>query len=450
MSTRRHFLQATTVAGLAASGLAAQNQDQDQKKISPNDRIRVALIGAGGMGTADSESSQQVPGVELVAVSDIYNGRLIRAKERWGSQLFTTRDYREVLARPDVDAVLIGTPDHWHAKISIDAMHAGKDVYCEKPMVQRVEDGHAVVEAQKQTGRIMQVGSQRVSSVVYKKAQELMKSGAIGELNMVEAWWDRNDAIGAWQYSIPPDATPENIDWDRFLGYAPKVPFEPVRLFRWRNYRDYGTGVAGDLFVHLFSGMHFVTGAIGPTRVFATGGLRHWKDGRDVPDVFLGLYDYPATDTHPAFNLALRVNFVSGAGESSGFRFVGSEGILTIGGGVSLAKTPRDTEPGYTIDTFPKAIQEAYLKDYRKKYPLQAPNADSMRPSEEEKFQAPRGYSDHLDHHRNFIAAVRSRKPVVEDPTFGFRAAGPALLSNVSYFEQRVCAWDPQAMTLKS
>ena len=450
MSTRRHFLQATTVAGLAASGLAAQNQDQDQKKISPNDRIRVALIGAGGMGTADSESSQQVPGVELVAVSDIYNGRLIRAKERWGSQLFTTRDYREVLARPDVDAVLIGTPDHWHAKISIDAMHAGKDVYCEKPMVQRVEDGHAVVEAQKQTGRIMQVGSQRVSSVVYKKAQELMKSGAIGELNMVEAWWDRNDAIGAWQYSIPPDATPENIDWDRFLGYAPKVPFEPVRLFRWRNYRDYGTGVAGDLFVHLFSGMHFVTGAIGPTRVFATGGLRHWKDGRDVPDVFLGLYDYPATDTHPAFNLALRVNFVSGAGESSGFRFVGSEGILTIGGGVSLAKTPRDTEPGYTIDTFPKAIQEAYLKDYRKKYPLQAPNADSMRPSEEEKFQAPRGYSDHLDHHRNFIAAVRSRKPVVEGPTFGFRAAGPALLSNVSYFEQRVCAWDPQAMTLKS
>ncbi len=128
-----------------------------------------------------------------------------------------------------------------------------------------------------------------------------------------------------------------------------------MRLFRWRNYRDYGTGVAGDLFVHLFSGMHFVTGAIGPTRVFATGGLRFWKDGRDVPDVFLGLYDYPATDRHAAFNLALRVNFVSGAGDNSGFRFVGSEGILTIGGGVTVTKTPRDAEPGYTIDTFPKA-----------------------------------------------------------------------------------------------
>ena len=178
-------------------------------------------------------------------------------------------------------------------------MNAGKDVYCEKPMVQRVEDGRAVVEAQQQTGRIMQVGSQRVSSIVYKKAQELLAAGAIGELNMVEAWWDRNSAIGAWQYSIPPDATPANIDWDRFLGRAPKVPFEPVRLFRWRNYRDYGTGVAGDLFVHLFSGMHFVTGAIGPTRVFATGGLRFWKDGRDVPDVMLGPVRLPGDGQAP-------------------------------------------------------------------------------------------------------------------------------------------------------
>jgi len=448
MPTRRHFLQASTVAGLAASALAAQNQPE--KKVSPNDRIRVALIGAGGMGSADSESSQQVPGVELVAVSDIYQGRLTRAKERWGNQLFTTRDYREVLARKDIDAVLIATPDHWHAQISIDAMNAGKDVYCEKPMVQRVQDGMAVVEAQRNTSRIMQVGSQRVSSIVYKKAQELLQAGAIGELNMVEAWWDRNSAIGAWEYSIPPDATPENIDWDRFLGSAPKVPFEPVRLFRWRNYRDYGTGVAGDLFVHLFSGMHFVTGAHGPTRVFASGGLRFWKDGRDVPDVFLGLYDYPATDRHKAFNLALRVNFVSGAGETSGFRFVGSEGILSINGGVTLAKTPRETEPGYTIETFPKALQEEYLADYHKKYPPQRPNADSMRPQQEEKFLPPPHYSDHLDHHRNFIAAVRSRQQPVEDPVFGLRAAGPALLSNLSYFEQRVCNWDPETMTLNS
>jgi hypothetical protein len=190
-----------------------------------------------------------------------------------------------------------------------------------------------------------------------------------------------------------------------------------------------------------------VTGAIGPQRVYATGGIRYWKD-RDVPDVLLGLYDYAASDQHPAFNLALRVNFVDGAGESSGFRFVGSEGILTIGHGVTVTKTPRESEPGYTIDTFAKKTQEEFLKQYREKYPEQKASADAIRPEVEDKFLPPPGYSDHLDHHRNFISAVRTRKPVIEDAVFGFRAAGPALLSNVSYFEKRVCIWDPATMTL--
>ena len=434
-TTRRHFLGGATTVALAP--LFAQR--------SPNDRIQIALIGAGGMGSGDVRSSLD-NGSKLVAVSDVYEGRLIRAKENWGNDIFVTRDYREVLARPDVDAVIVATPDHWHRRISVDAMLAGKDVYCEKPMVQHVDDGLPVIETARKTRRIIQIGSQRVSSIVYKKAQELFRAGAIGELNMVEAWWDRNSAIGAWQYSIPPDATPENIDWDRFLGRAPKVPFEPVRLFRWRNYQDYGTGVCGDLFVHLFSGLHFVTGAIGPTRVYATGGLRFWKDGRDVPDVMLGVYDYPKTDKHPPFNLALRVNFVNGGSETSGFRFVGSEGILTIGNGVTLSKQPRETEPGYTIDTFPKAVQEKFLAEYRAKYPVTRPTADAIRPTGEDKYLPPQGYNDHLDHHRNFLEAVRSRNAVIEDSVFGFRAAAPALLSNVSYFEQRICNWDPQSL----
>ncbi len=437
-TTRRHLL-----LGAAALPLGRMLRAQ-----SANDHVQIALIGAGGQGMGDVRSSLQ-SGSKLVAVADIYQGRLDRSKENWGKDIFTTRDYREVLARPDVDAVIIATPDHWHQKISIDAMNAGKDVYCEKPMVQLLSDGHEVIEASKRTNRIFQVGSQRVSSVVYQKAKDLLAAGAIGELNMVEAWWDRNDAIGAWQYSIPTDASPATIDWDRFLGRAPKVPFEPVRLFRWRNYRDYGTGVAGDLFVHLFSGMHFVTGAIGPTRVYATGGLRFWKDGRDVPDVLLGLYDYPKTDKHPAFNLALRVNFVDGAGESSGFRFVGSEGIMWIGEGVTVSKQPRDPEPGYTISTFTKAEQDEYLRQYREKYPQRRANADSMRPNDEARYMPPRGYSDSVDHHRNFLESVRSRKPVTEDATFGFRAAGPALASNVSFFEQRMLEWDPQTITIK-
>jgi predicted dehydrogenase len=445
MSTsRRHFLKSTAAAGLAAQTLAAQSG----KPVSANDHIQIALIGAGGMGSGDCEASQKQPGVKLVAVSDCYDGRLTRAKERWGNDLFTTRHFEEILIRKDVDAVLIATPDHWHANIGVAAMQAGKDVYCQKPMVQHVEDGKRMVDAQKQTGRIIQVGSQRVSSIVYQKAKDLYEQGAIGELNMVEAWWDRNSATGAWQYSIPPDASLDTIDWERFVGPAPKHEFDPKRIFRWRNYRDYGTGVAGDLFVHLFSGMHFITSAIGPTRVYAAGGLRFWKDGRDVPDVLLGLYDYPKTQHHPAFNLALRVNFVSGAGESSGFRFVGSEGIMTVGNGVTISKTPRETEPGYTVETFPKEIQKEFIKEYREKYPQSNPTADAIRPTAEEKFMPPHGYDDEFDHHRNFIAHIRSRKPVVEDAVFGFRAAGPALLSNMSFFENRVCNWDPSTMTL--
>jgi predicted dehydrogenase len=431
-TTRRHFLATAAGAGV----LAAQN-------VSPNDRVRIALIGAGGQGSADTRNALSVGGVELAAVADIYDGRLKRAREVWGEQVFTTRDYREVLARKDVDAVFVATPDHWHSAIAIDAMNAGKDVYCEKPMVQQLSQGAQMIEAQKRTGRIVQVGSQRVSSIVYAKAKEMLSSGAIGELNMVEAWVDRNSAIGAWQYSIPPDASPANIDWDRFLGQAPKVPFEPVRLFRWRNYRDYGTGVPGDLFVHLISGLHFATGALGPHRVYATGALRFWKDGRDVPDVMIALYDYPT------FTVMLRVNLVDGATETMGLRFIGSEGIMAVDNGVTISKVPRELEPGYSIDTFPKAQQEQFLKQYRQKYPAR-PKVNTGQMSAEESFVPPKGYSDHFEHVRNFIAAVRSRQPVLEDAVFGFRAAGPALLSNISYFEQKVCLWDAETMKLKA
>ncbi|MDX2153195.1 MAG: Gfo/Idh/MocA family oxidoreductase [Bryobacteraceae bacterium] len=413
--------------------------------MAANDKIRVALIGAGGMGSGDADLALRVGGTELVAACDIYDGRLERAKERW-PQVATTRDYREVIARKDVDAIIIGTPDHWHSRISIEALSAGKDVYCEKPMVQKVSEGPAVMEAQKKTGRLFQVGSQYASSPSFLKARELMKEGAIGELNMVEAWLDRNSALGAWQYSIPPDATPQRIDWDRFLGQAPKRPFEPIRLFRWRNYNDYGTGVAGDLFVHLLTGLHVVTGSLGPNRIFATGGLRFWKDGRDAPDVVLALLDYPKTAQHPEFTMALRVNFASGGGrEAFGLRFVGSEGVMVVSmNSLTLSKQPREKEPGYTIETFPKAVQEAYLKDYRQKYPVLAPSAESMDSNSEQRFET--RASAHLEHHKNFYAAIREKRVPFEDAVFGYRAAAPALLCNTSLYEKRICKWDAERM----
>jgi len=416
---------------------------------SPNNNIQIALIGAGGMGQGDAKMATSLPGVKLVAACDIYDSRLRRAKELWGNEIQTTRDYREVLSRKDIDSVIIATPDHWHATITKAALAAGKDVYCEKPMVHKLEEGQQVIDAVKASkGRILQIGSQYASSVVFQKAAELLKQGAIGELNLVEAHLDRNTAIGAWQYSIPPDASPQNIDWDRFLGNAPKRPFEPVRLFRWRNYNDYGTGVAGDLYVHLLTGLHVVTGSLGPERIYASGGTRFWKDGRDSPDVMLATMDYPKTAQHPEFTFALRVNFARGGLEESfGVKFIGSEGVMEVAfDELRLSKTPRRVEFDYTIPTFPKRLQ-AQLGEETRKLTSQPVIADSLRPKTESEFRAPSWFNAHTQHHKNFYDAVRSRKPFFEDALFGFRTAGPSLLTNTSMWENRVCKWNPQTLT---
>lgn len=416
---------------------------------SPNDTLQIATIGFGGMGQSDTQSATGLPNVKLVAASDVFDSRLVHAKEVYGADVFTTRDYREVLAKPEVDAVIIATPDHWHATITKDALKAGKHVYCEKPMVQKIEEGKGVIEAQKASNRVLQIGSQYASSIAFLRARDMLAQGAIGELNLVEAWLNRNSSIGAWQYSIPPDASPANLDWDRFLGNAPKRPFEPVRFFRWRNYDDYGTGVAGDLYVHLLTGLHLVTQSLGPTRVCAMGGLRQWKDGRDVPDVMVGLMDYPKTDKHPAFTFSLKVNFASGdPGEGFGVRFTGSEGSMTATmTSLLVARHPRETEPGFTIETFANATQDQIKKEYYKQYPKQQVMADSMRSDRDEKFVQPAGFSSHKEHHRVFQEAVRAGKnSTYEDGVFGLRTAGPALLANHSYSKQKPIGWDPVNM----
>ena len=444
---RRNFLK--TASTISAATLLAPRvhamaalQAETSRPIAANDQIQIALIGAGGQGQYDTGVAIQVPGVKVIAAADCYDGRLLHSKELWGNDLFTTRDYNEVLTRKDIDAVIIGTPDHWHKRAAVDAMKAGKDVYCEKPMIHRYADGPEMIETARSTGRILQIGSQRVSSVIYSKAKELLASGAIGKLNMVTARWDRNSAMGAWSYTVPPDASPEACDWPRFLGDAPKIPFNAEHFFQWRKWKAYGSGVAGDLFVHLFSGTHFITGSNGPTRGMATGGLRFWNDGRDVPDVMLGLFDY-----REGFNLSLRVNFVDGGEESEGLIFTGSEGTMEIGGdSVSVNRVPRENDPGLEIRSFAEATQKMILEEHERKYPRQHPQGPTA--AGYEKYVAPAGYSDSYDHFKNFFASVRTRKPPVEDAVFGFRAAGAALLSNLSMDRGAIVSWDPDAMKL--
>ncbi|SDM25263.1 Predicted dehydrogenase [Catalinimonas alkaloidigena] len=456
-SSRRSFLKKLggTTALVASAPLAfAEGFPQLLKRpahhagVAANDRIRLGCIGMGLMGFGDVATALQVPGIEFVAACDLYDGHLQHAKELYGKDIFTTRDFRELLNRKDIDAVIIATTDHWHDHISVAAMEAGKHVYCEKPMVHHIDEGQKVIDTQKKTGKVFQVGSQRVSSIIFEKAKELYESGIIGELNMVEAAYDRHSALGAWQYSIPTDASPQTVDWDRYLGDAPKVPYDPKRFFRWRNYRDYGTGMAGDLFVHLISGLHMVTGSLGPTRIYSSGGLNYWKDGRDVPDLLVGIHDYPKTDVHPAFQLTLRCNFADGSGGGELTRLVGSEGEIQIGwGNLTVRRDKLPKAPGYggwdIYNVFTDAQKKAFVEDYHKKYPSQ--RAEVM-PPDEERYEAPKGYDERLDHFVNFFEGVRNGKKIVEDATFGLRAAGPALASNMSYFEQRVIHWDPERM----
>ncbi len=425
---------------LSRRNIPAPSGKPHATQVAPSDRIGLAVIGAGGMGMADVDTALRITGVELVAACDVFDGRLEAARERHGD-IFITRDYQEVLAREDVDAVIVGTPDHWHQRISIDALRAGKAVYCEKPMVHDIAEGHDLIRAQEESGRVFQVGSQGMSSLGNEKAKELYEAGAIGQLNYAEGFWARNDPIGAWQYPIPADASEETVDWKRFLGPAPDRPYDPLRVFRWRNYRDYGTGVAGDLFVHLFSSLHFVVSSRGPTRIQAAGGLRYWKDGREVPDVLLGVFDYPETDTHPGFNLSLRVNFVDGTSGSTFLRLVGSEGAMDVTWTDVVLRKNAATDP---MDAFSQQkMAEAAAGGGN------LPERVRMLPPAEARYEVEPGYRGaHVDHFFNFFQAIRGGPTVLEDATFGLRAAAPALACNLSYFDDRIVRWDPDATRL--
>ena len=441
-SNRRHFLKQATVGAIGASALPSLLKANDIRQFiemkrtlrNADSHINIAVIGAGGMGVVDANTALMHDGVRLVAACDLYAGNLRKAKEMWGEDILVTDDHLEVLARPDVDAVIIGTPDHWHKEISVDALNAGKHVYCEKPMVQSVDEGHELIEAWKKSGKVYEVGSQGMSSLGNEKAKELLADGAIGDLNYAEGFWARHSPVGAWQYPIPEDASPDTVNWKRFVANTTQRSFDAMRFFRWRNYLDYGTGMSGDLFVHLFSSLHFITNSKGPNRISAMGGLRYWKDGREVPDVLLGMFQYPDSKEHPGFNLSLRCNFVDGTSGTNYLRLVGSEGAMDVKWREVVVYRNEHVGAG---DQFEKMKGNTSSYSGRKK----------MLPPEKMVFKAEDDYlGAHYDHFANFFHAIRTGGSVDEDPIFGFRAAAPALLCNDSYQENKFVHWDPIKM----
>ena len=458
-SSRRHFIQQMSGTALALtaahSSSAFANQWQNRvdgysRKISASDKIRFGTIGMGIMGYNDTNTALKIPGTELVAVADLYKGRLERAKEVYGKDILTTNDYRKILNRKDIDAVIVSTADLWHARISIDALNAGKAVYCEKPMVHQIKEGWEVINTWRKSKKTMQIGSQRVSSIVILKAREAIKNGAIGQLSMVIADTDRQSALGAWEYTMPLDASPATVDWKRYTEGMKEESYDPKKFFWWRNYKAFGTGVAGDLFVHLISGINVITDSKGPNKIYASGQICYWKDGRDVPDVMAGVIQYPKTTEHPEFQVMLRVDFISGNSESGGTQFIGSEGVLTLtGNGFTIRHHKMSKAPGIggwdALTTYPKQMQEELMNVYNQKW-SEADKLDQKDP--DTVFKAPENYDDHLEHFGHFFEGVRIGTPVVEDPEFGFRAAAPCLAANDSYFENKIIHWDPVSMKL--
>jgi predicted dehydrogenase len=460
-SSRRKFLQligATSIAGIAAplSSLAAKQKAEErillyEKRVSAGEKIRLGVIGFGVQGHFDLATALKVPGVELAGICDLYTGRLENAKEMYGKDLFTTRNYKDILDKADIDAVIIATTDCWHAKITVDALAKGKHVYCEKPMVYKISEGYDVMFAAKKYGKVLQVGSQRVSSIGLAKAKELLAAGEIGNLNMVNAVYDRQSSIGAWEYTIPKDASAATTDWDKFIEVTGKMEFDAKKFFWWRAFKEVGTGVAGDLFIHLLSGTHLITNSKGPETIYSTGQFSHWNDGRNMPDVMSGVMQYGKNSDHPAFQMTLQVNFVSGTGGQEVIRLIGSEGVMDVkGNDITVKHSYMPEAPGFggydSLFTFSKSMQTEMQKEYDAKWTA----AQKKRKTKEDVlYKAPAGYDEHLDHFTNFFDAIRTGKPVVEDAEFGFRAAAPALACNESYFNKQIIHWDPVNMKLK-
>jgi predicted dehydrogenase len=422
--TRRTFIH--TGAALTAAGKAA--------KGSANAKITVGMIGTGARSHELMQALLKRPqDAEIVAVVDAYKGRVERAVERTGGRAKVFANYHDLLAQKSIDAVVIATPDHWHSRIILDAVAAGKDVYCEKPMTYRASEGVEIINAARAAGRIVQIGSQGVSSDSDRKAKELILAGKLGKVTMIRASYNRNTASGAWIYPIPPDASPKTVDWEMFLGPAPKRPFSLERFFRWRCYEDYSGGIATDLFVHLCTTIHYLMDAKMPSSVMAMGQLYRWKESRDVPDTINALLQYPE-----GFAVNLGSSFNNQFSSEAGFQVLGTEGALTItASGMSFYPENVREDNRWIVESWPHALEDAYYKD-----PKIIESEVQTRPAAPVQQFKDEGPDPTLAHMSNFLDAVRSRKPFWEDAAAGHHAAACAHLINLSAKKKKLVEWD--------
>jgi predicted dehydrogenase len=424
--TRRDFLT-TSAAGAALAAMPAISR----ASTSPNERLRLGFIGVGGRAQAHLDSAIRLQNadnkVEIAAVCDVFNRHrdeaAAKVKDKIGHEPITTGDYHDILNDPQIDAVVIATPDHWHAKQTIAALAAGKAVYCEKPMTHSVDEALAVHKAWKESGRVMQVGVQSTSLPVWKAINEQLRNGDIGKVLQYQTEFFRNSDVGQWRYyKLTEDMTPRNIDWNMFLGrefdLAPDMPFDRAVYGQWRCYWPFGSGMFTDLFVHRSTSMLLATGLRFPGRVVGAGGIFLEYDGRDVPDVATVVADFPE-------GVQGMVTATMCCGNTPIKQLIrGHHGSVVLGNGEEFA--------GYDIVAERRQVtHDRALKDTR--------------------IEVGKIEDSSLAHFENFVSAAMAGDPnaVNCSPELGAAAMVIVKLGARSYREGKVFHFDRETMTVR-
>ena len=432
---RRQFVKSALGAGVAL-GAASPTVFAQEKVQGANDRLQLAVIGVGGRGRyllrwVMETGGQMVPpapppwapppkppdprlAARVVAVCDVYEKRKREAQTFSGAD--GTLDYRRVLDRKDVDAVIIATPDHWHARMALEAMARGKDVYLEKPVTHTVEEARQVAEGVRRTGRVLQVGSQTTSSDQWWKARKAIQDGMIGDLVQSQGSYHRNSEEGEWNWKIDPEAGPQGagesfVDWKMWLGEAPERSWDADRFFRFRKYWDYSGGIATDLFYHVMAPLNIAWGeAQFPHKVMASGGVYAFKD-REVPDTFALLAEYPK-----GHSLVLSSSMANDTHVPGLIR--GHEGTIMM--------VPDGRFEG-RVDAITITPQSVARKKFKDRYgTIEVVLETEPRES----------------HMENFLRCLRSREKPVLDADTAYRAMVTIGMSVQSYREGRVLYWD--------
>lgn len=417
---RRDFMKragiTTVSAGVALSGASA-------RILGANDRVRVGVLGTGRQGTGDLSDFKIQPDVEIVAVCDVYAPNLQKGLAATDGKAQTYKDFRQVLERKDIDAVIVGSPDHWHALMAVEACKSGKDVYVEKPICCAVEEGKMMVECARKHNRVVQVGTQQRSAIHFQEAVKLVQQGYLGKVTFVRTWNYSNDypeGIGN-----PPDsAPPAGLDWDAWLGPAPKVPFNANRFGvgdRWSTFRyfwDYAGGLMTDWGVHLMDIVQWAMQVEGPQAITAAGGKFYIEDNADIPDTLQVTYQYPH------FVAVYENRWDNGNsmyGHGYGIEFHGSDASMFVdrGGFEVFPETRNGGRDGKRVMN----------------------RAPSMKMES--------ANNDHVDHIRNFLDCMKSRQRPISDIEIGHRSTSTCLLGNVAYRSGRRIAWDVEKQEIK-